>query len=165
MSLDNIELTAHLMEGLFKNSLIELEYVKKEHKIATTPTVNILGHNKGRIIILIKDADNLYLPENQLNFLMGILGACKLTMNDVALLNIYKKNITYKFIETELQAEKIILFGVSAAEIGLPLEFPIYQIQQYNNQTYVAASALDDIEKNKLEKMNLWNCLKQIFVS
>lgn len=164
MSLDNIDLSPILLEGLFKNSLVELETLKKSGKTTPSLSINILGNNKSRIIIIIKDANNLYLPEDQLNFLMGILGACKLTMEDVGIININNKpSTTYKTIEAELKASKIILFGVTATEIGLPLEFPIYQIQQYNNQTYIAGATLDIIKNNKEEKIKLWNCLKQVF--
>ena len=164
MSLDNIELTPFLIEGLFKNSLVELEQAKKVSKSTANNGFNILGNNKSRVAIIIKDADNLYLPDDQLSFLMEILLACHLTMEDVAIVNVYNKDmVNYKFIESELKALKIILFGVSAAEIGLPLAFPKYQIQQYNDQTYVLGASLKEMKNNIPEKTNLWNCLKQIF--
>ena len=166
MSLDNIELTPFLIAELFKNTLVEIKSAKKADKTALPPAFNFLGNNKSRVAIVIYDAENIYLPDAQLNFLMVILGACKLTMEDVAIVNISNSNsITYKTIESELKAEKIILFGVTSAELGLPLEFPVYQIQQYNNQTYIASDSLMHIETNKKEKISLWNCLKQIFVS
>lgn len=164
MSLDNIELTPFLLQELFKTSLVEMDSKKKEDRILPTSSFSILGNNRSRVAIIIEDEENIYLPDYSLNFLLGILSACKLTMEDVAIANIYKnKNVTYKNIEIELKADKIILFGVTAAQIGLPLEFPLYQIQKYNQQTYVAAGKLIEIEKNKTEKTHLWNCLKQIF--
>jgi len=165
MSVDNIELTPFLLQELFKTSLVEMVVAKKEEKVVAASAINFLGNNRSKVAIVINDAANLYLPDEQLNFLLGILSACKLTMEDVAILNINKnKTITYKTIELELKSEKIILFGVTASQIGLPLEFPIYQIQAYNQQTYVAAGMLGDIEKDKAEKTKLWNCLKQIFI-
>ncbi len=165
MSVDNIKLTPFLIEGLFKNCLIEMDTIPVIDKPLPIPTFNILGNNRSRIAIIVNDTTNLYLPDEQLNFLLGILSACKLSMEDVAIININKnKAVTYKEVEVELKAEKIILFGVTAAQIGLPLEFPFYQIQQYNKQTYVMADMLQRIEKDKAEKTKLWNCLKQIFI-
>ena len=165
MSVDNIKLTPFLMQGLFKNCLIEMNTIPAIEEPLPITTFNILGNNRSRVAIIVDDTANLYLPDEQLNFLLGILSACKLSMEDVAIININKnKAVTYKSIEAELKAEKIFLFGVTAAQIGLPLEFPFYQIQQYNKQTYVAAGLLQHIEKDKAEKTKLWNCLKQIFI-
>lgn len=164
MSLDNIELTPFLIQELFKNSLVEFYDIAPTQKTKQVLPFNILGNNKSRVIIIIENDETVYLPDTQLNFLLGILSACKLTMDDVAILNIKKnKAVTYKAIELELKAEKIILFGVAPIQIELPIEFPHYQIQQYNNQTYISAAPLSDIQDDKTEKTILWNCLKQLF--
>ena len=164
MSLDNIELTPFLIQELFKNSLIELYDIEPEKEIKQVLPFNVLGNNKKKVIIIVENDETLYLPDGELNFLLGILSACKLTMEDVAILNIKKnKSVSYKSIELELKAEKIILFGVVSIQIELPFEFPHYQIQQYNNQTYVSAAMLLHIQDDKAEKTKLWNCLKQVF--
>ena len=164
MSLDNIQLPAFLIQELYKNSLVEFESPKPVQKIEVKSSINILGNNRSKVIIVVENNEAAFLPDNQLNFLLGILSACKLTMEDVAIINIYiNKAITYKAILLELKAEKIILFGVTPAQLNLPVEFPSYQIQQYNNQTYVTSAMLANIESDKTEKTKLWNCLKQIF--
>ena len=164
MSLDNIELTPFLIQELFKNSLVELYDTEPEKKTKQVVPFNVLGNNKKKVIIIVDNDETAYLPDIELNFLLGILSACKLTMEDVAILNIKKnKSVSYKAIELELKAEKIILFGVGSVQIELPFEFPHYQIQQYNNQTYVSAAMLLHIQDDKAEKTKLWNCLKQVF--
>lgn len=166
MPLDNIKLTPFLLQGLFKNSLIEIESIQLKVQIQPIATFNILGNNLKRVAIIVEDADMLHLGDDQLNFLSGVLSACKLTMEDVAIINIaHNKTATYKTIEQELKAEKIILFGVKPSQIDLPIAFPPYQIQQYNKQTYIAASLLIEIQLDKAEKIKLWNCLKQIFTA
>ena len=164
MSLDNIQLPAFLIQELYKNSLVEFESPKPVQKIEVKSSINILGNNRSKVIIVVENNEAAFLPDNQLNFLLEILSACKLTMEDVAIINIHiNKAITYKAITLELKAEKIILFGVTPAQLNLPVEFPSYQIQPYNNQTYVTAAMLANIESDKTEKTKLWNCLKQIF--
>jgi hypothetical protein len=164
MSLDNIQLTPFLLQELFKKSLIELDASESHEERSSASSFTILGNNRKRIIILVADDETLYLPDEQLNFLLGILSACGLTMEDVAIVNTKKnRNLTYKAIELELKGESIILFGVSHAQINLPIEFPHYQVQSFNNQTYLAAPMLHGVQDNKAEKTKLWNCLKQIF--
>lgn len=164
MSLDNIQFPPFLIQELYKNSLVEFDAKEQVEKNLPISSFNILGNNRSRVIIVVENDETLYLPDDQLNFLLGILSACKLTKEDVAIININKnKAVSYKAIALELKAEKIILFGVSPDQIDLPLEFPFYQIQQYDKQTYVTAAKLPDIEKDKAEKTKLWNCLKQVF--
>lgn len=164
MSLDNIQLTPFLLQELFKKSLIELDASELHEERRSASSFTILGNNRKRIIILVADDETLYLPDEQLNFLLGILSACGLTMEDVAIVNTKKnRNLTYKAIELELKGASILLFGVSAAQINLPIEFPHYQVQSFNNQTYLAAPVLQEIQDSKVEKTKLWNCLKQFF--
>jgi hypothetical protein len=164
MSLDNIQLTPFLLQELFKKSLIELDASELHEERSSASSFTILGNNRQRIIILVADDETLYLPDEQLNFLLGILSACGLTMEDVAIVNTKKnRNLTYKAIELELKAASILLFGVSPAQINLPIEFPHYQVQSFNNQTYLAAPVLQELKDNKAEKTKLWNCLKQFF--
>jgi hypothetical protein len=164
MNIDNIQLTPFLIQELFKNSLVESGSPEPVKKRDAAASFAILGHNRKKIIILVANDETLYLPDEQLNFLLGILSACSLTMEDVAIINTRKnKNITYKAIEQELKGEKVILFGVTPVQINLPIEFPQYQVQAFNSQTYLTAAMLSEIQENKAEKAKLWNCLKQIF--
>lgn len=164
MSLDNIQLPPIVFQELFRHSLIEVK--NEEVPVEKTALIRFftLGNNSRHIVILVNSDETLYLPDDQLNFLMGILAACNLTMEDVAILN-FKKNqaVTYKTVTNELKSEKLILFGVTPGQIELPLDFPNYQIQQYNHQTYLTAPPLSHFKDNKAEKTKLWTCLKQIF--
>ncbi len=164
MSLDDIQLPSIVLQELYKKCLIDLKYEQQTEVKPESKRLLTLGNNRRRVLILIESDETLYLPDDQLNFLMGILSACNLTMEDVAILNIKKnKQATYKSLTDELKSEKLFLFGVIPSGIGLPLDFPTYQIQQYNNQTYLTAPSLSFIQNNKIDKTQLWTCLKQIF--
>ena len=164
MSLDNIQLPLIVLQQLFKHSLVNLENEEKPEEKTASKGFSTLGNNRRHILIMVESDQTLYLPDEELNFLLGILAACKLTMDDVAILNIKKnKSVTYRSATKELKPEKLFLFGVNPAQIELPLDFPHYQIQQYNNQTYLTAPPLSYFQDNKVEKTKLWNCLKQIF--
>lgn len=164
MSLNSIQLSPTSIQELYGHSLVEL----KSPAMATEPrpvaAINVLGKNQQHIVIVVNNDEVAFVPDEELNFLLGVLSACKLNMDDVGILNISKKPCPgYKEIAAELQAEKLILFGTTPDAIKLPLSFPHYQVQRYNDQTYLSAPALRVIQQDKAEKTKLWNSLKQLF--
>ncbi len=164
MSIDNIVLTPNVLQELYKRSLVADNTTQPQQASSAKKNIIFLGKNQKQISILVSNEEVLYLPDEQLSFLVGILAACKLTMEDVAIINIKKNDtFTYKTIGEELNAEKIFLFGVDASQIELPIQFPQYQIQKYNQQVYLAAPMLSVLQDDKAEKMKLWTCLKQVF--
>jgi len=164
MSLDNIQLPAIVLQDLYKNALVDLGTPTVKKTVKKTTGISFLGNNQKFITIIATDENNIYLPDEELNFLMGILNACKLSMADVALVNFSKTGpVRYIEIEEQLNAEKIFLFGIEPSQLQLPLQFPHYQIQKFNNQVYLAAPSLSIIAADKAEKTKLWNCLKTVF--
>lgn len=164
MSLDNIQLPPITVQQLFRKSLVELKTTQTAEKTEPTAPVSILGKNQKGVLVVVNNSEAAFLQDDELNFLLGILSACKLNMDDVGILNIQKyPGIDYKKLSAELNGETILLFGVAAEEIKLPLAFPFYQIQKYNNQVYLSAPPLPALQHDKAEKTKLWNCLKQIF--
>jgi len=165
MSLDNIQLPPVTITGLFRKSLVELKSKQASStKKETTTAFAILGKNQKGVLVMVSDKENAFLADDELNFLLGILSACKLNMDDVGILNLVKyADADYKKISAELNAEVFLLFGIGADGIKLPLAFPQYQIQKYDSQTYLCAPALSALQHDKAEKIKLWNCLKQIF--
>jgi hypothetical protein len=164
MSLDNIQLPSIVIQDLYKNSLVDLNNGKAAIEEIKSTTIPFLGNNEKRICIVVNDENALYLSDALLNFLLGILGACKLSMADVALVNAAKnKTLDYTFLQEQLKAETVLLFGLTAQQMQLPMQFPFYQIQKFNNQAYLSAPELQKLQEDKAEKMQLWNSLKQLF--
>lgn len=164
MSLDNIQLPPVTVAALYKKSLVELKSETAGQLIGAAHSISILGKNAKGIVIIVSNTGTAFLPDEELSFLLGILNACKLNMDDVGILNLQKnEGIDYITIAKELRTDKIFLFGPGAGDIKLPLSFPRYQIQKYNNQVYLTAPSLNEMQHDKAEKTKLWNCLKQIF--
>jgi hypothetical protein len=164
MSLDNIQLPPTILQSLYSKSLYDLKTNELEPGDIKAAKIAYLGNNQKKIALLVTSSSAIYLPDEELNFLMGILTACKLSMADVALINLNKNaDLTYTQISEQLKAEKVFLFGLDADALQLPLQFPHYQIQQYNNQVYLTSLSLPELQNDKAEKMKLWNCLKSIF--
>ena len=164
MSLANLQLPPIVLQQLFKQSLVGLKNVEVKSFQTKSTKLSHLGNNGKQILVVVTSEEALYLPDEQLNFLVGILSACGLTMEDVAILNIMKNDsVNYLLLNSELNCTTILLFGVTADKIDLPLNFPTYQVQKFNNQVYLVAPPLVALQKDKAEKSKLWNCLKQIF--
>ena len=164
MSLDNIQLPATLIQGLYTKPLYDLKTGEPAVDLTKTLPFSYLGNNQKKVVILVRSSDAIYLPDDELNFLLGILTACKLSMADIALINVLKNtSLQYKDVTEQLNAEKILLFGIDPGELGLPLQFPLYQVQNYNNQVYLSSESLNSLQTDKEEKMKLWNCLKKVF--
>ncbi|HMJ46279.1 MAG TPA: hypothetical protein VK498_03075 [Ferruginibacter sp.] len=164
MSLDNIQLPGIVLQNLYNKSLFDLKAANAEPALDDLATISYLGSNQKKIAIILISPDAIYLPDDDLNFLLGILSACKLSMADIALVNLsMHSSISYKEVAQQLFAEKVFLFGVGPEVLGLPLQFPHYQVQQYNNQVYLSSVPLTELQNDKAEKTKLWNCLKKIF--
>ena len=164
MSLDNIQLPDTILQGLYSKCLYDLDPHKSVLSDITASEINFLGNNQKKIIILVNSEAAIYLPDDELNFLLGILTACKLSMADIALVNLAKNpDINYSFLTDQFKADKVFLFGLTTGAIALPLEFPHYQVQQFNNQVYLSSVSLNEMQVKKEEKMKLWVCLKKIF--
>ncbi len=163
MSLDNIQLPTIVIQNLFKNSLIDSKIDQEKTVSSTDEKITFLGKNEKNVIIFIKDKDNHFLSDEELNFLIGILTACKLTLNDVAIINFAKNpSLNYEIIQQYLKAAKVFAFDVSMNDIGLPLQFPAYQVQEYNNVIYMHAPSLQFLKTNKEAKGYLWASLQKI---
>ena len=165
MSIDNIQLPAIVLKDLYRDSLIDLEAAGDAvGASAGSTTITYLGNNQKRVVIVVDETEAIFLPDEELNFLLGILSACKLSMADIALMNSNRNpSITYRDIAEQLQAEKIFLFGITADTLELLLHFPHYQVQQYNGQVYLSSPNLKKLKDDRAEKTKLWNCLKLVF--
>ena len=164
MSLDNIQLPAMILQGLYSKSLYDLETDKSVSDDIPTGSIASLGNNQKKIAVLVNSTVAIYLPDEELNFFLFFLTACKLSMADIALINLAKNpGLAYTTVTEQLKAEKVFLFGLDTTALALPLQFPHYQVQQFNNQVYLSSASLHELQANKEEKMKLWNCLKKIF--
>ncbi len=166
MSLDNIQLPDFVIQNLFQKVLVDLTTNKKEQLTTATKELNFFGGNKEHILILVNNPDTAFVTEKQLTFLSGILTACKLTLDDVGLLNIATHPaITYKALSDTFSPRIVMMFGILPEAIQLPFVMPEFQRQSHNNRVYLAIPSLTELENNKDLKRNLWIALQQIFSS
>ena len=89
MSLNNISLSAQLIADLYPASLIE-----QLTPIHIPDTIKFLGNNKKNILVLVSKDSITFLENDELDFLSSILVACKLSLADVAIININSLAVT-----------------------------------------------------------------------
>ncbi len=177
MDLNHIKLPAAVINELYKTVLVEpvqntgaKETAAPSEKPvitsnkAITPEWKSLGSNEKNILIVVSNSDAVYLPDNDLNFLTGVLGACKLSLADVAVINrFHYPEAGYKELMSYFNSRVVLLLGVEPAAIRLPINFPEYQLQAFQHNTFLFTPSLEEIEKDKLEKSKLWVSLKRLF--
>lgn len=163
MSLKNIILPETLIAGLYTAPIVCMPDTAGDGALTATQ-IKFLGSNQKHITILVNADDATFLSDKSFIFLTGVLTACRLNVADVAIINIHQSNnIHYLSLNAVTRPQIALLFGISPQEIGLPLHFPHFQVQPFNNTTYVCAPPLDNIEADKPLKAKLWASLKSVF--
>lgn len=173
MSFQEIKLPHFVVSELYSNVLIESDEKMNLQKPVTVispdndANIKILGENKKNISILVNDSEAVYLSDDKLDLITKLLTACKLTLADVAIINTHHKQITYNQVESQLNPQYILLFGINATQFKLPIIFPEYRVQQYDNRKMLIAADLSQMlgntEQVKIEKSKLWLSLRQMF--
>ena len=177
MSINNIQLNPSLLADMYRTSLVETKenvgpkeknpvQVVKQADATDTKAVTwrYLGEYKKGILIIVRYSDVPYLPNAQLNFLTSVLTACKLNVGDVAIFNVANGPSTfYKDLQEKFKSNFTILLGLTPEEFEMPLSFPEFQVQAFNNCTFLHTPVLEVLETDKVLKSKLWVCLKKMF--
>jgi hypothetical protein len=194
MSLHNVKLPDFVIADLYRQSLIQYDGVVtrpsapsvaesqpliKPQAAAPAPPAEtkasasesaykILGNNTKHISIIVHFTNEVFLPEADLQFLAKMLGACKLNMGDVAIVNHATAEVVIDKLKQQLQPKYVLLFGVEPGAIQLPISFPPFKEQPYAGCTYLFTPPLSQLNQEnddaKQLKRKLWDCLKRIFL-
>ena len=134
---------------------------------APPPGYKFLGNNRKQITIVVNAPGSAFLPDDQLSFLTKILEACRMNIGDVAIVNAAAVPVTVAELRQQLKPASILLFGLEPTAIKLPINFPVFRLQTYDDCTYLAAPSLHllvrQTEESKLLKSKLWVSLKTLF--
>ena len=172
MNLNRIQLPASVVADLFKHSLVEMDGKLSEpengfslKKPGTSSNKwKYLGENKKNILLVVNNGTAVHVPDQDLAFLVNMLGACKLGLADVAIVNGNNYDeINYKEMIAQFSSRVIFLFGIEPVSFGLPVSFPHFQLQPFANATFLFTPDLTELANDKLLKSKLWVCLKRLF--
>ena len=170
MSLNNIQLKDLVVSELYRDNLLASEDKgTRPAPVVTTspPGYKFLGNNQRKISIIVNAPGAPFLPDDQLSVLTRMLDACRMNIGDVAIVNHAAATVSINALKQQLQPVFVILFGPTPRDIGLPMDFPVFKIQPYDQATYLTAPALEELvrpgDESKLLKSKLWVCLKTLF--
>lgn len=161
MSLDDLQLPPFLIGELYRNNLVDL---KIPDNIVTANDISYLGGNRKKSVFLAREKNAKYLEDSQLQFFTQLITACKLQMEDIALINIEgMDSITYKKLNSLLDSQTVVGFGLKTRDLDLPFDIPKYQVQKFENTLYMMSSSIVSLLDNPAEKKLLWTALKKMF--
>jgi hypothetical protein len=181
MSLDNIQLPEVVVAGLYKKTLVQIKSAQHTvdvpiNKVIDSTTVVVqekatnagvsmkyLGKNQKGIVIVVQEASVIYLTDAQMDFLIKVIAACQLSLDDCAVVNLAHQPADYLTLETQLNASVVLMLGVSPQQVNLPLAFPAYQVQAYRNARYVHSEPVNVLMASIEEKRKFWGTLKMVF--
>lgn len=167
MDINNIDLNAFTVAELYRSSLV-LPAEKNVPETSVSPTGSFqpkwLGKNAKNVLVLVNHPDAIHMPDADLELLTSILTACKLSLEDVAILNLHPHpGFEYTQALTLFHPANMLLFGIEPSSIGLPLSFPYFQVQAFQQTSYLYSPALSSIGTDRNLKTSLWQSLKILF--
>ena len=161
MDFSQLNLPPQAIAELYGNSLIE-------SSSASPAPIEInfkfLGENKKKVLVLVNQPSAVFLGDAELDLLSRMLGACKMDLGDIAVVNLnnYPAS-TYNQLVNFFKAKVVLLFDVSPSSLQMPIDFPQYQLQPLAGCTFLSSASLNVIDSVKEEKTKLWNALKRLF--
>lgn len=152
---------------------VETETEKDTSNNATIRPINELGQIKylgehlKQVTIIVKDELAVYLNENDLTLLSSILSACKLTLADIALINVAQQKLSLHEILNVLPSKLVMIFDVSSTILKIKLPTTLYKSIQLGDTYLLFSNSLSLMQGGdqsaKLEKGKLWAILKSLF--
>jgi hypothetical protein len=165
MSLNDIQLSDITCQMLFEKNLVAKVEMAEQQPVSEKVTISSLGENKKNIVFLVNNPEHKYLPDNEMEMLSNLVIACKLSMSDIALVNYHYNSYPYSQFNNYFKPKIILLFGVSTVAVDIPFTIPFFQIQNFQQQSFLTAPPLADFLENKNLKKELWISLQKLFLN
>ena len=177
MSFEHIQLTDDQLADLFGKQLVLVEKSDSRSKaepavtkpsvveqaasaIATTPQQGITGKNKKQFVWLVEEHYFPYLNDADFQFLGDVLTACKMNMEDIALVNVANNRTHFDELVQQLRPKFVIASGVQVD--ALPIQPADYRVQEQQGYLFCCTETLEAIRTDKSKKSKLWLALKQM---
>jgi hypothetical protein len=184
MKVEKTILPPAVLVSLYKDSLVLPEKEIKPVQIAenkllgkeqeTIPEasemaspIKYLGDHHKKILVVVNDPESVYLNETDFILLTSILNACRLTIADIALINIGNQKASLHEMLTKLPSLLVIAFDLDAKALKIKLPSTLYKTTPLGETNLLFSAALSTMQGSsadaKKEKGKLWTVLKQIF--
>ena len=168
----NLDTQATTIAALSASMHVQIESDKDNNNTTNEPIkelgqIKYLGEHLKQVTIIVKDELAVYLNENDLTLLSSILSACKLTLADIALINVAQQKLSLHEILNVLPSKLVMIFDVSSTTLKIKLPTTLYKSIQLGDTYLLFSNSLSLMQGGdqsaKLEKGKLWAILKQLF--
>jgi len=162
MGFETIQLTGQQIEELYSSHLVITEKTAKpKPETSLKPAATgITGKNKKQFVWVINEAGYPFLSDEDFQFLSEVVNACKMNMDDIALVNIAQNNLDFEQTIAKLQPKIMIVSFFD--QHWIPLNKEAYTLQQEGNFQLYITEELQVIRNDKVKKSKLWLALKQM---
>ena len=116
--------------------------------------------NKKQLVWLLEEHYFPYLTDADFQFLGDVLTACKMNMEDIALVNVANNRNHFDELVQQLQPKFVITSGVQVD--ALPIQTADYRVQEQQDYLICCTEPLEAIRTDKSKKSKLWLALKQM---
>ena len=141
--------------------------VVNEQKTTPTLPLKFLGDHLKKISVIVNDTEAVYLNETDLGLLSSILNACKLTLADIALINLAQQPLSLHEILETLPSQLVLVFELTGAQLKIKLPTTLYKPIVLGETHILFSASLKSMQgadqTAKVEKSKLWNALKLLF--
>ena len=155
------------LDAQVPTTAVQTETDKDNSSINDSRQIKYLGEHLKQVTIIVKDELAVYLNENDLTLLSSILSACKLTLADIALINVAQQKLSLHEILNVLPSKLVMIFDVSSTTLKIKLPTTLYKSIQLGDTYLLFSNSLSLMQGGdqsaKLEKGKLWAILKSLF--
>lgn len=143
------------------------EAIIVEEELNLTMPLKHLGDHSKKIVVIVNDPASVYLNEPDFILLTSILNACRLTIADIALVNLGNQKASLHQILNNLPSKLVIAFEVDSKALKIKLPTNLYKLTPLGESNLLFSKSLSSMQGSdssaKQEKAKLWTVLKQIF--
>lgn len=165
MELNGLQFSKEQLAELYSGTLVVTETSTPQPVSKTAPVAQVAipfkGKNKKGVLWLVYEPTHAYLDDADFEFLSQIVGACKMNMEDIALVNLAQTTKTINEVIDALQPSAVIMCGIEYQQ--LPFKLDEYLIYPHARRNYFLADRLEDLRNDKAKKTKLWLALKAMF--
>ena len=145
-------------------------YLINEEELSTSsgertedgPAFDYLGENNKFMLLLIQEDGHPNLRSNELEALANILGAKRMSLKDVAIVNQRKyTSSTWKDFKDYFACSSIVLFGIDPSEIKIRT-LPKNAITELEGMQVLFTYSFAEMLNNTDKKREFWNQMKKL---
>lgn len=156
MGIDDILLPGSVIEKLYHNEVVNLNFVPPSEK-----KIPYMGKNLRNILIMYDAPKGLNKEESE--FLDKLLAACKIKSEDIALVNLNEQEDEISDILSRLKIRHAVFFGIAQRAIGLDTEDIDETVITNGQLQFIKTLPLNRLNTDIQKKKALWTSLQLLF--